>query len=47
MKADQLLPRILTPLARLPGLGIGAELYALSIVELRGLHAFLRRIAGE
>ena len=47
MKAEQLRRRILTLLARLSGLGIGADLHALSITELRGLYVFLRRIAGE
>ena len=46
MKAEQLRQRILTLAERLPGLGIGADIYALSIVELRGLYAFLRRLAG-
>ena len=47
MKADLLRQGILTLLARLSGLGIEADLYALSIIELRGLYAFLRRVAGE
>lgn len=47
MRAEHLRQRVLTLIARLPGLGIEADLYALSIVELRGLYAFLRRLAGE
>jgi hypothetical protein len=47
MKAEKLRQRIRTLLARLIGLGIEADIYALSLVELRGLYAFLRRIAGE
>lgn len=47
MKSEQLRQRILMLIARLSGLGVEADLYALSIVELRGLYAFLRRIAGE
>lgn len=47
MKAEKLRQRIRTLLARLTGLGIEADIYALSLVELRGLYAFLRRIAGE
>jgi hypothetical protein len=46
MRAEQLRQRILTLIERLPGLGIGADIYALSIVELRGLYAFLRRLVG-
>lgn len=48
MKAEFLRQRILALAARLPGLGIGADIYALSVVELRGLYAFLLRLAkGE
>jgi len=47
MRAERLRERILSLLARLPGLGIEADIYALSIVELRGLYVFLRRLAGE
>jgi hypothetical protein len=46
MRAEQLRQRILALIERLPGLGISADMYALSIVELRGLYAFLRRLAG-
>lgn len=44
---EQLQQRILSLAARLSGLGVGAEVYGLSIVELRGLYAFLMRLAGE
>lgn len=32
---------------RVSGLGIGADVYALSLPELRGLYRFLLRIVGE
>jgi hypothetical protein len=47
MKTEQRCQRILTLLVHLSGLGIKADLYALSIIELRGLYAFLLRVAGE
>ena len=47
MRAEQLRQRILSLSARLSGLGISADIYAMSIVELRGLYAFLKRLAGE
>lgn len=47
MRTKQLRRRIQTLLARLPGLGIGAELNEFSNAELRGLYAFLKRLAGD
>lgn len=44
MRAERLRERILCLLARLPGLGIEADIYALSIVELRGLYCYLSRL---
>lgn len=32
---------------RVSGLGIGADIYALSLPELRGLYRFLLRVVGE
>jgi hypothetical protein len=46
MRAEQLRQRILSLAARISGLGIEADIYSLSIVELRGLYAFLKRMAG-
>lgn len=46
MSADQLRERILTLAVRLSGLGVEADTYAFSIVELRGLYAYLRRLVG-
>ena len=45
-KIEQLRHRALMLMERLPGLGIDADVYALSIIELRGLCAFLRRMVG-
>ena len=47
MKAERLRQRIISLAARLSGLGVEADIYALSIVELRGLYAFLKRLAGQ
>lgn len=32
---------------RVQGLGLGADIYALTLSELWGVYAFLRRLAGE
>lgn len=39
--------RVYTLSLRVSGLGIGADIYALSLLELRGLYRFLLRIVGE
>ena len=44
---EQLRQRIINLAARISGLGVEADIYALSIVELRGLYAFLKRLAGD
>lgn len=44
MSAERLRERIVSLLARLPGLGIESDICVLSIVELRGLYCFLSRI---
>jgi len=45
MMCKYLCERILSLSARLSGLGIGADIYALSCMELRGLYRFLLRLA--
>lgn len=47
MSRERLLQRVYMLSLRLSDLGIGAEIYALTLTELWGLYAFLRRIAGE
>lgn len=47
MSSDLLRERIVALCTRLSWLGIGADIYALTISELAGLYAFLRRLAGE
>ena len=47
MNTDLLRLRVYSLSERLPGLGIGADIYALTVSELWALYAFLRRIAGE
>lgn len=45
MSVDQLRERVCSLSARFPGLAIGADIYALSIIELWGLYRFLQRLA--
>lgn len=45
MNADLLRDRVLSLAAGLSGLGIGPEVYAMTLSELMGLYCFLRRIA--
>lgn len=47
MNADLLRLRVYSLSGRLSGLGIGADIYALTISELWALYAFLQRVAGE
>lgn len=47
MRAERLRERVSILIARMPGLGIEADISSLSIVELRGLYVFLRRLAGK
>ena len=46
MKAEILRQRVYALAARLSGLGLEADIYALSLVELRGLYVFLQRLAN-
>lgn len=47
MSDDAWLGRLQTLLERFSHLGIGADIAALSLIELWGLYSFLRRLAGE
>jgi hypothetical protein len=47
MNADLLRLRVYSLSERLSWLGIGADIYALTISELWALYAFLQRMAGE
>ncbi len=47
MNKDHLIECIYMLSIRVSGLGIGAEIYALTLSELWGLYIFLKRIAGE
>ena len=45
MNIELLRERVCSLATRLSGLGIGADIYALSFAELWGLYRFLRRLA--
>ena len=47
MNAELLRERVYSLAIRFSGLGIGADIAAMTLGELEGVYRFLRRIAGE